>query len=162
LYKAEIEKDSDQPITTDNFFDIAKAYPFGIFREHGEDIVRDPISVGDQGELICVGEVPENTVLYILKGENAALIDSAQSAMLESVKNAKEQIEHTLVVDCISRALFLEEEFPRELKQLSHGSVDQNTEAVPQGVLSLGEISSYGGGVLEFYNKTLVVGVLYN
>lgn len=162
LYKKEIEKDSDDSINPDNFFDIAKGYPFGIFREHGEDIVRDPIAVGEQGELICVGAVPENTVLYILKGENAALIDSAQTAMMESVKNAREQIEHTLVVDCISRALFLEKEFPSELKQLSHGRIDQNTEALPQGVLSLGEISSYGGGVLEFYNKTLVVGVLYN
>ncbi|MEM9819544.1 MAG: FIST C-terminal domain-containing protein [Bacteroidota bacterium] len=161
LYKAEVENDGDHRITADNFFDIAKSYPFGIFREHGEDIVRDPIAVGDQGELICVGEVPENTVLYILKGERAALIDSAQRAMLESVSKAKQQIAHTLVVDCISRALFLEEEFPRELEQLSNSSIDQSNEAVPQGVLSLGEISSYGGGVLEFYNKTLVVGSLY-
>ena len=30
------------------------------------------------------------------------------------------------------------------------------------GILSLGEISSYGDGYLEFFNKTIVVGAFLN
>ena len=32
---------------------------------------------------------------------------------------------------------------------------------IPEGALSIGEISSRKSGGLEFFNKTIVVGVLY-
>ncbi|MEM8908581.1 MAG: FIST C-terminal domain-containing protein, partial [Bacteroidota bacterium] len=161
LYKEAIEKDGGPTISATNFFDVAKAYPFGIFREMGEDIVRDPIAVGENGALICVGEVPENTVLYILKGANSALINAAQMATQECMEQVEEPVEHTLVVDCISRTLFLQEDFSKELQQINQVLFSGIAGVTPEGVLSLGEISSYGSGVLEFYNKTLVVGALY-
>ncbi|MEM1318611.1 MAG: FIST C-terminal domain-containing protein [Bacteroidota bacterium] len=160
VYKGAIKDYADQEISKNNFFDIAKSFPFGIFKENQEDVVRDPIAVSDNGDLICVGEVPENTVLYILKGEPAALIDSARSAIRECVDAARYPIAHTLVVDCISRTLFLEQEFSKELKAVNRFLQPTNDEAIPQGVLSLGEISSNGNGFLEFYNKTLVIGAL--
>ena len=112
---------------------------------------------------MCVGEVPENTVLYILKGKNEALIQSAKMAIESSIAHLTEPIQHTIIIDCISRTLFLEEEFSKELEAISEAMPDSDEkESLPQGVLSLGEISSSGGGYLEFYNKTLVVGVLTN
>lgn len=163
VYKEVAEKDSGITFNDENFFDIAKCYPFGIFREDQEDLVRDPISVDENGSLICVGEVPENTVLYILKGNNDALIQSAKTAIESSVANLTNEIKHTIIIDCISRTLFLEEEFPKELKAISEAMpISNETESLPQGILSLGEISSSQNGYLEFYNKTLVIGVLTN
>ena len=163
VYKEIAEKDSGLTFNDENFFDIAKCYPFGIFREEREDLVRDPISVNENGSLICVGEVPENTVLYILKGKNNALIQSAKIAIESSISHLTEDIKHTIIIDCISRTLFLEEEFPKELEAISEAMPDSDEkESLPQGVLSLGEISSSGNGHLEFYNKTLVIGVLTN
>ena len=161
VYKEIVEEDSENTFNDENFFDIAKGYPFGIIRENGEDIVRDPIAHGPNGELICVGEVPENSVLYIMKGENSSLINSAQLAVEESISNVKVEIQHTFIVDCISRTLFLEENFSKELEAISKHLDNENSEAIPQGILSLGEISSSGKGLLEFYNKTLVIGAFH-
>lgn len=163
VYKKVVEKDAGITFNDENFFDIAKCYPFGIFRESREDLVRDPISVDENGSLICVGEVPENAILFILKGENEALIQSAKMAIETSIANLTEPIQHTIIIDCISRTLFLEEEFSKELQAISAVMPESDEEeTLPQGVLSLGEISSNGDEYLEFYNKTLVVGVLTN
>lgn len=162
VYKNTIESDCNGVIEPANFLDVAKGYPLGILREGAEDIVRDPISVGSQGELICVGEVPSNTVLHILKGNADNLITSAKNAY----EDCRQQLgvdsspRHTLIVDCISRTLFLEEDFSRELQAIQTQIPGSEEESFAQGVLSLGEISSYGSGTLEFFNKTVVIGLV--
>ena len=161
VYKEVVEADAGITLTTANFFDVAKGYPFGIYREGSEFIVRDPIAVNDSGELICVGEVAEQTVLEILKGESQSLIAAAGQAAMDSCGAPDVQACFSLVVDCISRALFLEDAFSAELVQVAKIISAQGGNDRPQGVLSLGEISSYGEGLLEFFNKTIVVGVLY-
>ena len=160
VYKEIVEEDSWKTFNDENFFDLAKGYPFGIIRENGEDIVRDPIAVDENGSMVCVGEVPENTVLYILKGNNEALIQSATVAVQESIADVKQEVKHNFIVDCISRTLFLENEFTKELEAICNSVKNPKGESIPQGILSLGEISSNGEGFLEFYNKTLVIGAL--
>ncbi len=163
VYKDAIEENTGKEIRLDNFFDVAKGHPFGIFKDSGEDIVRDPLEVDADGNLICIGDVPENTVLYILKGENEDLIHSAETAIRESAGVVDAPIQHTFVVDCISRTLFMEKEFSKELEAINDFvDVKEHASATPIGVVSLGEISSSGDGFLEFYNKTLVIGSLFN
>ena len=58
------------------------------------------------------------------------------------------------LIDCISRALFLGDDFIDEIKAVS----EANTPMI--GALSLGEIANNGREYLEFYNKTCVVGML--
>lgn len=161
VYGRMVNKDSNSLISKDNFFDIAKGYPFGIFKETGEDIVRDPLSVGENGEIICVADVPENTVLYILKGSEAQLIDAAQTATEECIAATPEVFQDTLLVNCISRALYLDKNFKKELKVINSTLGTTPNNVIPSGILSLGEISSYGEGYLEFYNKTLVLGIFH-
>ena len=154
VYREVVEHDAGSTLTIDNFFSIAKGYPFGMIRENEEDIVRDPISTNEEGELICVGEVPTNTVLYILKGESDQLIEAAIQARDDAMNTGGQSVRQTFIVDCISRTLFLEDRFNEELQ-----AVQVSDSAKPTaGVLSLGEISSYGTGALEFFNKTIVVG----
>jgi len=45
---------------------------------------------------------------------------------------------------------------------VEHRIQNAHSALVPEGILSLGEISSYGDGYIEFFNKTIVVGVLYH
>lgn len=158
VYKKTIEEDSNQKINSSNFFDIAKGYPFGMYKEGLEDIVRDPIAVNDAGELICVGEVLENTVLNILRGDKESLINAAGSAAEQCEIETNENITNSIIMDCISRVLFLEDDFHIELMRVES---KLPSEIIPVGVLTLGEISSYGEGYLEFFNKTTVVGVFY-
>lgn len=161
VYRETVEVDSGTELSAENFFDVAKGYPFGIYKEEAEDIVRDPIAVNEQGELICVGEVPENTVLNILKGAPSSLIQAAGQAADHRQSLEGKEVHHSLVVDCISRVLFLEGDFSRELAVVKQAISSLGDGGVPAGVLTLGEISSYGQGFLEFFNKTIVTGVLY-
>lgn len=162
IYRDPVEADCQRSITTENFFEIAKGYPFGIVKEGQEDIVRDPIIATESGELICVGEVPENALLYILRGDKHSLVKSAGMAATEAIQRGPTNLNNVLVVDCISRVLFLGEEFGQELQALRQKLVAADCLLPAEGILSLGEISSYGDGFLEFFNKTIVVGALYS
>ncbi|MAD98381.1 MAG: histidine kinase [Flavobacteriaceae bacterium] len=158
VYKEIVEPDSNQSFTDDNFFDIAKGYPFGIVKTDCECIIRDPLMVDEEGNLVCVGEVEENTMLNLMKGYNASLIDAAKSAALESISKT-DKPEKAIIIDCISRILFLEDEFQIELNEIIKVLREKHENISISGALTLGEISSYGEGYLEFYNKTCVVGL---
>ena len=161
VYAETVEADSGKRLTRDNFFDIAKGYPFGILKEGTEDIVRDPLTVNEKGELICVGEVPENSALRILKGRNASLIGAAGQAAEDSLGADWRVIHKTLIADCISRVIFLEEDFAQELKAVKNAVSSVDSTQTPMGILTLGEIASYGENFLEFFNKTIVIGTFY-
>jgi len=161
VYQKYILEDSGKEITKDNFFSIAKGYPFGMHKDYAECIVRDPIATDVNNRLVCVGEVPENTVLDLLKGEQSALINAAENAAMISRSSASSEVNNVILIDCISRTLFLEDHFSKELtvigQELKKSTKNQNL----AGALTLGEISSYGNGNLEFFNKTTVVGLFH-
>ena len=152
VYREVVEQHTSDRFDSTDFFDISKGFPFGIFKEGKEDIVRDPIAVDEEGAIVCVGNISQNVSLNILQGEAPKLISSAEEAAAEAVVG--KEIDDLVVVDCISRVLYLEDEFVSELeavrKQLTSG-------VELEGVLSIGEISSDKSGYLELYNKTIVV-----
>jgi hypothetical protein len=158
LYKRVVEEDSKKIITRENFFDIAKAYPFGISRLGAEKIVRDPISVEEDGSMIFVGEIPNGVYLHILKGEVDSLVDAAEMAYKDAEKDLNSESENKSIVfiDCISRVLFLENDFDAELNAV----YDKDLPMI--GILTLGEIANSGKDYLEFYNKTAVVSIIEN
>ena len=155
IYREAVEKHSGKSFTPDNFFDIAKGYPFGINKIDAEKVVRDPLSVGKDHSLICVGEVEAGSFVDILSGKNETLIDAAAQAMQTALLNKNGAPEHCIFfADCISRVLFLENDFNTELE-----AVLSNYSEVPlYGALTIGEIANNGKEYLEFYNKTSVIG----
>lgn len=158
VYKEVVELHSGQTFTDDNFFDIAKGYPFGILKDNSECIVRDPLMVNEEGQLICVGELENNTVVDILNGDSHSLINAAQSAATNSLLSASSP-RKAIIIDCISRVLFLQDNFNNELTAVSSTLLNDFPSISIGGAVTLGEISSYGEGFLEFYNKTIVVGL---
>ena len=157
VYCASIETDCKKKITPRNFYRFSMRYPFGIYKKGSEDVVRDPIAVNSKGELICVGEVPENTALYILQGDENSLLRAAGQAARESMKRRKKEITFCLVADCVSRSLFLGDAFRQELKTVQ--SIVQPS--ILYGILSIGEIGSKGESYLELFNKTIVIGAFH-
>ena len=108
---------------------------------------------------MCVGEVTKNTPVNILQGEAQDLINCAGEAAAVALE--EEETKSLFVVDCISRVLFLEDQFEKELVAIKKEINQKNKDIILEGVLSLGEISSYGDGYLEFFNKTIVVSGFY-
>jgi hypothetical protein len=156
VYKKIVEEHSGEKFTDDNFFNIAKAYPFGIAKLGTERIIRDPLMLGEDDALICVGEVPEESFVDIMNGNLESLIAAAGDALLKAEKSYDGSLDGSglLFIDCISRVLFLEDDFKKELEVI-------HKKGIPLiGVLSIGEIANSGKDFLEFYNKTAVVSIL--
>ncbi len=158
VYKEVVEEHSGLTFTDENFFNIAKGYPFGILKEDAECVVRDPLMVTENGELVCVGELEDNMLVDILNGDKESLVLAARQATQESIDSAVAP-RKAIIIDCISRILFLEENFDLELNAITQTIKEKFPDVSIGGALTLGEISSYGEGFLEFYNKTVVVGL---
>lgn len=156
VYKEVVEQHSGKKFTDNNFFEISKSYPFGINKLGAERIVRDPFMIGEDNSLICVGEVPQEFYVHILTGDLNSLVNAAQGAMelAENTYAGTKKDRTTLFIDCISRVLFLEDNFTYELEAV------HNRKMPVIGALTLGEIANNKKDYLEFYNKTSVVGVL--
>ena len=159
VYKKIVTTLSGEKLEDDNFFKIAKGYPFGISKMDNEMVVRDPIEIINKTTLVCVGAIPQNEFVYILTGNKESLIEGAkrakslaENAFFENHSRKKSKDSITLFIDCISRVLFLEEDFQKELDAVGSYNLI--------GALSLGEIANTGKAYLEFYNKTSVIGIL--
>lgn len=158
VYRSVIRQTAGHTLTSDNFFTVAKAFPFGINRLGAEKIVRDPILVDDNDGLVCVGDVPSEVYVDILSGTPDSLVAAASTALRDAVDAypGAPGSGSIFVIDCISRALFLEDHFEHELACLNR------YDAQMFGALTLGEIANNRKDFLEFYNKTVVVGILEN
>lgn len=156
VYKAIVDEHSGDTITADNFFDIAKSYPFGIAKMGTERVVRDPITIDKDKGIVCVGEVPEGAFVDVLNGNEASLIAAAGNALALSRKayQSKPDKKVCFFIDCISRVLFLGDNFKKELDAVYRP--DQPL----MGACTIGEIANSGSDYLEFYNKTAVVSLL--
>lgn len=155
VYRSVVEQHADVALTTDNFFDVAKRFPFGINLLNAEKIVRDPIIATAKNELICVGEIPAESFVDILIGNPHSLIQAAEEAYQlaqEAYQGAKER-QVTIFINCISRALFLQDQFNQEMQAV------YNHSSPMIGALTIGEIANSGRDYLQFYNKTAVVGI---
>lgn len=155
VYKEAVNSHNQVSFKENPFFDIAKAYSFGIAQMKSERVVRDILSVGDDGSLICVAEVPEGEYVDILHGKTDKLIAAAGQAYAKALAAFPAgQVGIELFFDCISRALFLDDQFPDEISKVYR-------EGTPMvGACSIGEIANSGDDYLEFYNKTSVVAFL--
>lgn len=153
VYKQVIEKFDGRQLDETNFFEIAKTYPFGLERLDENLLVRDPITVNGSA-LVCVGEVRENTMLYILKGESENLIAAATHSITQVAKT--QIVSAAFIFDCVSRKLFLGDDFVKEVEVIAN-AVNKN--ALLFGVLALGEIASDRSGGIELHNKTAVTAI---
>lgn len=156
FYARMIHAHSGQDINSGNFFSIAKSYPLGIARLGAEMVVRDPLMMNKQGELTCVGEVPEGCMIKLLNGNPDTLIAAATHAREQATSQyqAFERVPTDwLLIDCISRVLFLGDDMSKELQV-----VGQDKPVF--GAFTLGEIANSCSDYLAFYNKTIVVAVL--
>lgn len=153
IYKKIVESHSGMKFTKDNFFDIAKSYPLGIAKMDAEMVVRDPFMVTNN-MLHIVDTIHESEFISVLHGNMDSLLKGAENAIEIACSKTDDSMERTSVfcIDCISRVLFMQDDFKEELKIIGKKSI-------VNGILSIGEIASADASFLEIYNKTVVVGI---
>lgn len=142
-------------INRGNFYQHAVHFPFGIVRANGITVVRIPVALEEDGSLFCVGEVPANAMLALLR---APVVDSQHT--LETVSRGLAELNGAidgrdlLLFYCAGRRLHLGlEAASDELHRLAGISHAGRL----AGALSLGEIgSTTQWGYPLFHNATLV------
>ena len=159
VYREIIANVSDRNSHEITFETCAKSYPLGIVKIADELLVRDPVSCNDN-VMTCLGELPQNSFVYVLKGDTSSLLagakksrDIAEMIYYSRFDKSRESKSLTFFIDCITRMQFLGNHFKKELEIASGGN-----ELI--GALSLGEIANSGRDYLEFYNKTSVIAIL--
>jgi hypothetical protein len=154
VYQEIIKAEYGIELTRDNFYQYAVHFPFGILRASGDVVVRIPVALTEDGSLYCVGEVPENSMLLLLKapaaGANGCIARLGDKLRQESVALAEGSL---LTFYCAGRRMHLGSEAEIELAQLlANTGVEEML-----GALSLGEIGNTSRWAYPmFHNATLV------
>ena len=154
VYKHVIEDEANLTLFKSDFFEFAKDYPFGIIRDDKSHIVRDPIALNENSEIINVANIPIDCEVDILNGD----IDSLMAASIKiSRRCSRQKFENyrPLLFDCISRSMFMNDRFEEELE-----NIQQYMDVQVEGALSIGEVSSIKDGSLQIHNKSTVLGLL--
>ena len=154
VYQAIIGEEYGIALTRENFYQYAVHFPVGILRASDDVVVRIPVALSEDGGLVCIGEVPENAVLTLLRapGVDTGLCIGRLAAGLGGGRQAL-QGGVLLTFYCAGRRLHLGDDALTELQALQA----QTGAAVMGGALSLGEIgNTQAWGYPMFHNATLV------
>jgi len=154
VYQEIIKAEYGIDLTPENFYQHAVHFPFGILRANGDVVVRIPVALSEEGALYCIGEIPENSVLVLLKAPEAGgngcigrLVDKLQN------ENGVQHGQNLLTFYCAGRRMHLGAAAESELAALHAGAAV----GLMAGALSLGEIgSTVRWGYPMFHNATLV------
>ncbi|MBI9058742.1 MAG: FIST C-terminal domain-containing protein [Labilibaculum sp.] len=160
VYQRFLKEHLDILIDHENFELNSIHYPFGIYKENKEYIVRDPMKVSREGFLQCVGNIPENSLIDLMSVDKNDLHALPKKIVSQSIdKNST--VNDVLIFDCISRAIHLKDGFYTELINLTEQIKKNQININLEGVLSIGEIYSSGEGYPELLNKSIVLGFSY-
>ncbi len=154
VYKSVIEDIERITLCESDFFMFAKDHPFGIRKDNGSIIVRDPINVNEDGGITCVAHIPEGSELYILKGDTDTLLASSMRIAEQCSENASDKYT-PMLFDCISRAMFLEDRFENEIS-----NIQNKLKFRVEGTLSIGEIATLEKGEIVIHNKSTILALM--
>ncbi|MFW5757305.1 MAG: FIST signal transduction protein [Bacteroidota bacterium] len=149
IYKQIVEKHSGKILQENNFFDLAKSYPLGLIKLDDELIIRDPIKT-EEKKMQIVDRINQGEYIYIMHGNLDSLLKAAKKAKEGAIRNRKD-FKNIFMIDCISRVLFMTDDFQKEIDIVKHMDIPVN------GALTIGEIANNGSSFLEIYNKTLAI-----
>lgn len=149
VYQEVIAEEYGIALTQANFYDYAVHYPFGLIGPL-DVLVRIPVAFSEDGSIFCVGEVPPNSMLRLLKAPELP----ASGCVDDLVRSLGPGTGQPLITFyCAGRRMHFGEAAFTEIQDLMKNS------ASPEifGALSLGEIGTDADlGIPQFHNAALV------
>ena len=154
VYREIIGEEYGIALTRENFYAYAVHFPFGILRAEDDVVVRIPVALADDGSLMCIGEVPEQAMLALLRAPPPDA-DRCIGRLAEALGGGRQALRgrDLLVFYCAGRRMHFGDAALDEL-----GALQARTGAAAVGgALSLGEIGSTSAwGYPMFHNAALV------
>lgn len=153
-YQTLLRKQFGLEVTRESFYSMALRYPFGVMVGAAEMVVRIPVAIDPVEALVCVGEIPPESPLVILRSPEAdggrCIERIAQRLMMENEGRA---LNGLVTLYCAGRKSFLGGKVQEELTRLV-GLLHPSEHA---GALSLGEIGrTSASATAGFHNATMV------
>ena len=155
VYRELVHEHYGEEVTAENFYQYGVHFPFGIMRANHHVVVRIPVKLTEDGALFCVGEVPANSVLTLLKAPTVRAVETLHN-LTEGLRALNGEVTDTeiLLFYCAGRRLHLG--IPMATTELEAFAGLTHASQIA-GALSLGEI---GGSTVHgyplFHNATLV------
>ena len=145
---------SDEPLARRSLF-----YPLGLSTGGEELLIRQPLSVGSGGSLVCAGEVPEGQEVRLMIGTKESLLDATRHAaqgVLKTLSGKKARI--VFIFESASRRKLLGRDAHQEL-QIFHEFFGEDI--VIAGCYDYGEKFPLGDerhlGQTYFLNEAIVL-----
>ncbi|QWL69486.1 FIST C-terminal domain-containing protein [Aeromonas hydrophila] len=149
-YQSLVQQQFQQRLTPEQFYQYGVHLPLGLLRANGDVIVRIPVAVTDEGALLCVGEVPDHSILTLLKAPHSPTAHAIELAEKLSRHGAPERLE---IYYCAGRQQHFGEQSTLELETLfTYSGAHQLV-----GALSLGEIGSLRPGDYPLFHNGAIL-----
>lgn len=131
----------------------------GIPAWEGEYRLRWPIIKNPDGSIVCAAEVPEDSVVRIMSGDEKSTIEAAKIAAKDAMIRAgePEDVAACIVFDCISRHELLKKNAHKEINTIK-SVVGKDTPLI--GFYTYGEQAPTFGAPAGFHNQTVVVYII--
>ena len=153
VYQEVIRQEYGVALTAENFYELAVHFPFGVVTAV-DVLVRIPVSLGEDGSLYCVGEIPERSMLRLLSAprwEHSSCVADIQDEL--AVAGVPGQPASLLTFYCAGRRMHFGTHAADELAQLRQASGC----SAMFGALSLGEMDSLEEFMFpRFHNAAIV------
>lgn len=153
-------------LRTETLAKLAVSYPLGMKVEGSDEmLIRDPLTVDENGSITCAAEIPENSSIQLMIGSR----DEAIKVAGEAARNAVEQLNGSkpkavIIFNCIARNKLFGERSGDEIKEIQK-AVGPDTPLI--GFYTYGEQAPLGGEVRNiekcnpaFHNETVVIAVM--
>lgn len=148
VYQKLLKSEFDVSLTPENFYQYAVHYPFGLVTAL-DVLVRIPVGLTDEGAIHCVGEIPPNAILKLLRAPRLEESQCTQRIAAGLVTAGKQLI----TFYCAGRRMHFGNAAESELQQMFSGSHASEI----FGALTLGEIGTDAEmGFPEFHNAALI------
>jgi hypothetical protein len=140
-------------------FDLENPLPFFLHNVLGMDAggqfkLRVPLSVGEDGSVMCAADIPQGSTVRIMSTDSASASEAASSAVrdaLSQIGGAKPGL--ALFFDCVATRLRMGKEFGLEMGALQAALGDANY----VGCNTYGQIARVEGQFSGFHNCTATV-----
>lgn len=153
-------------LRTETLAKLAITYPLGMQVEGSEELlIRDPITVNEQGSITCAAEIPQGSEIRLMVGSREEAVKvakvAAESALAQLEGGKPKAI---IIFNCIARSKLFGERSGEEIDAIQE-ALGRDVPLI--GFYTYGEQAPLGGEVRNiekcnpaFHNETVVICVL--